>query len=401
MTITNKKENCKTLGIYVHIPFCLKKCGYCDFLSFENKAVPAHKEYVKALLNEVESYGAEYSNNYLVDSVFIGGGTPSLISPDMIGDIIGAIKYNFNFDGDTEITIEANPGTLTGEKLDAYLAAGINRLSIGAQSFDDCILKILGRVHLAGDIYKNYRLAREAGFENINLDLIFGIPGQHIDIWKETLSGAIGLDPGHISFYSLQIEEGTRFYEMFEAGMYEKLSDELDREMYHYAVRELSDAGYTHYEISNAAKDGHECRHNIKYWSFKDYLGTGLGAHSYMDGVRFGNTKDPEKYIKLNLEGNDEPHGNEKLHEWRHENSFNDDVSEYMFTGLRMTKGIDLNDFENRFGKTLADTYKKEWAAVRRYIGDGLLIIDGRSLRLSEKGIDISNRIMSEFVISN
>ena len=385
--ITNSDK--KKLGIYVHIPFCLKKCGYCDFLSFEDVPAPVHEKYVKALIKELESSVEIYGNYFIVDSIFIGGGTPSLLIPGIIYDVIQAVKSNFDVDADTEITVEANPKTLSGAKLESYLNAGINRLSLGVQSFDDIILEVLGRVHSSEDAVISFKMARKAGFKNINLDLMFGIPQQSVDTWGETIDAAIGLEPEHISFYSLQIEEETKFYEILEAGTYEKVSDELDREMYHYAIEKLRGAGYGHYEISNAAKSGCECRHNVKYWSMDDYLGVGLGAHSYIDGVRFGNIRDLEKYIGLNLEN---------PREFCRVNSAGDDMSEYMFTGLRMMKGIDLGDFESRFKKPLKDAYKGEWPAIERYIDGGFLILDGGRLKLSEKGIDISNRIMSEFV---
>ena len=398
MTITNNSSFNRTLGIYIHIPFCVKKCAYCDFLSFENESEKIHRAYVKALIKEIEAYALIYGDKYTVDSVFIGGGTPSLLLPGMIYDVIRAVKSEFNVAVNAEITIEANPGTLTGAKPEYYHNAGINRLSLGAQSFNDRILEILERVHIAGDISKHYKTARESGFENINIDLIFGIPGQNLDIWKETLDRALGLDPEHISFYGLQIEQGTKLFNMIEAGEYREIPDESDREMYHYTIKELKSSGYSHYEISNAAKAGYECRHNLKYWSMDDYLGVGLGAHSYIGGMRFGNTKDLDEYVERNLKRSSDMLEHEKVWEFFHENSASDDISEYMFTGLRMMKGVSLKDFERRFGRRIKDAYSVEWPAIERYIADGLLILDYERLKLSEKGIDISNRIMSEFV---
>ena len=266
MTTTNKP-----LGVYVHIPFCMRKCPYCDFLSFENESALVHKVYVKALMKELEAHGEVYGNDYTVNTLFIGGGTPSLLLPSMVKDIADAVKDNFNMDINSEITIEANPRTLSPAKLSGYLEAGVNRISIGVQSFNDLVLKILGRPHTAEDGYSACRMAREAGFKNINLDLMFGIPGQHGETWMETLMVAVGLSPEHVSFYSLTIEEGTKFHDMFETGPYAKLPDEVEREMHAMAVKELSGAGHQRYEISNAAKPGHECRHNIKYWTFEDF----------------------------------------------------------------------------------------------------------------------------------
>jgi len=395
MTTTNKG---KQMGIYIHIPFCVKKCGYCDFLSFESEAAVIHKVYVKALIREIETHGKSCSD-YTVDSVFIGGGTPTIILPSMISQIMEAVKGSFNVDANAEITIEGNPKTLTYEKLESYLTAGINRISIGAQSFNDLVLKILSRAHLAGDITFSFNMAREAGFKNINLDLIFGIPRQAFEVWDETLDKVIDLSPEHVSFYSLQIEKGTKFYDMFVKGPYEKISDEVDRRMYHSALKKLAGAGYGHYEISNGAKCGFECRHNVKYWTMADYIGAGLGAHSYVGGVRSSNIKDFDKYIEASL-GGGESADFSVLRETCHRNSALDDVSEYMFTGLRMVRGVDLADFEARFGKPVREMYKKEWGRIEKYAKDGFLVMDGGRLRLSPEGMDISNKIMSEFVLT-
>ena len=385
----------------MHIPFCVKKCRYCDFLSFENESAVIHKVYTKALVREIKGRAEVYNNNFTVDSIFIGGGTPSLILPGMIEEVTNAVKDNFNTSDKSEITIEANPRTLSPEKLDQYISCGINRISIGAQTFNDYLLKILGRIHVSDDISKTCKMARAAGFKNLNIDLIFGIAAQSMGIWEETLEKTLELEPEHVSFYSLQLEEGTKLHEMLARGTYKKVSDELDREMYHYAIKTLKRAGYAHYEISNAAKSGYECRHNMKYWSMRDYLGVGLGAHSYMCGKRFGNIKDLEEYIAANLENQNGPPDYERHREWNHENSVSDQMSEYMFTGLRRIDGIDPAHFEKKFNKPLKSAYFKEWPEIERYVKKGFLISDGRGLRLSEKGIDISNKIMSEFILSS
>jgi len=377
MTITNKAGSDKPLGIYVHVPFCVKKCLYCDFLSFENEDKSAHEAYAKGLIKEIEEKAAfieKAGMKYTVDTVFIGGGTPSIMAPALVGDMIYAVKQTFNVDVNIEITIEANPGTLGEEKLKSYLSYGVNRLSIGAQSFDDRMLKTLGRIHSPLDIDRCFKAARASGFKNINLDLMFALPGQTLETWEDTLDRAVELCPEHISFYSLQIEEGTKIHDLLSSGVYEGMADELDREMYRLAVKKLPEAGYAHYEISNAAKPGFECRHNIKYWTMEEYLGFGEGAHGYIGGKRLFDGK-------------------------THENSASDDISEYMFTGLRMMRGINLSDFERRFKKPVREIYHKEWPAVERYIKDGFLIMESGNIRLSEKGIDISNRIMSEFIL--
>ena len=385
----------------MHIPFCVKKCSYCDFLSFEGEQAPIHEAYAEALVKEIELLSQVYSKKYLVNSIFIGGGTPSILALSTVSGIMHAVRAAFHVEKDAEITIEANPRTLSALKLESYLSAGINRLSIGAQSLDDAVLKSLGRVHLSRDVFDCYGMARAAGFNNINLDLMFGVPGQTFEIWKSTLDEALGLEPEHVSFYSLQVEEGTKLHEMLAAGAVEGVSDELDRKMYHFAAKALQGAGYCHYEISNAAKPGLECKHNVKYWSMANYLGAGLGAHSYIGGARFGNVRSLEKYIEMGSKRSGELTEIGALREWVHENDPADDMSEYMFTGLRMMKGISTEDFENRFGRRLVDVYAKEWPAVERYISGGFLIFEGGMLRLSEKGVDISNRIMSEFMLGS
>lgn len=323
---------------------------------------------------------------YTVDTIFIGGGTPTIIEPHHIKTILDGLRENFNIAADAEITIESNPKTLTAKKLGIYREAGINRLSIGVQSFDAGMLETLGRKHTAEDAAASVKLARQQGFDNINLDLMFAIPGHSMKLWEETLAEAIDLGPEHISFYSLQIEEGTPFFEMFKAGEIEQVPDDLDRQMYHRAIAMLKGAGYCHYEISNAAKAGFECRHNLKYWSMEDYLGIGSNASSFMGGVRFAEAPSLEYHV----------------------NTIEDSMSEFVFTGLRKTGGIDLGEFEQQFGQCFWDVYSKEtlgeidYNELRAFVNEGFLIeetIGNRdTLRLSEEGMDISNRIMSIFV---
>jgi len=381
----------KKLGLYLHVPFCMKKCLYCDFLSFADASTGIQNDYMEMLIQEVVSKGKTYGNKYDVDSIFIGGGTPSLINEALIVDLMSAVRANFNVQEDAEITIESNPKTLTKKKLDAYVGAGINRISIGAQSMDDQCLKLLGRIHSAEDFIDNFKLARDAGFDNINIDLMFAIPGQSSEIWKETLNRAIELKPEHISFYSLQIEEGTPYFEMFKTGKLDQTVDEVDRDMYHTGIKTLKDAGYLHYEISNAATPGHECRHNLKYWSFDDYLGLGLGAHSFMRNARFSNEKNLESYMeKCRMGQNPE--------DWHHINTQKDSISEYIFTGLRKVEGINLREFEKTFGVSIEEYYKEQWSNINQFIRDEHLFMDRDKLMLTEKGIDIANKILVEFV---
>ena len=389
------------MGLYLHIPFCARKCNYCDFLSFGGVPEEEQTAYFNALINEIK-YNAEiYNNKYYVDTIFIGGGTPSLVGEALISEVMKEVRNNFDVVQNAEISIESNPKTLTEAKLNAYLESGINRLSIGAQSFDGGLLNCMGRIHNAEDFLKNYSAARECGFKNINIDLMFAIPGQTMKIWTDTLDRAIGLEPEHISFYSLQLEEGTPFFSMFEEGSLNQIDDELDRTMYHTAIGMLKNAGYYHYEISNAARERFECRHNLKYWSMDDYLGLGLGAHSYMDGVRFSNLTDLSRYNKI-----DEPYcRNKNLSEafspyiqWRHENTKEENLSEYLFTGMRKLDGVDLVDFEKRFGQPVEMIFSDNWPKLQKHMEDGFIIKTDHNMRFTIKGIDISNRILTEFI---
>ncbi len=381
------------MGLYIHVPFCIQKCNYCDFLSFGGAEEELQNEYFRALAKEIRQKSDDYSNKYYVDSIFIGGGTPSLVNEQRIVDIMTVVKESFSIDGNAEISMESNPKTLTKNKLETYLNAGVNRLSIGAQSFDDELLAYMGRVHTTEDFFKNYDLARECGFRNINIDLMFAIPGQTSEIWMDTMERALSLKPKHISFYSLQLEEGTPFYSMFREGSLKQTEDELDREMYHGAVRMLKDRGYLHYEISNAAMEGYRCRHNLKYWSMEDYLGLGLGAHSYMNGIRTSNITDLREYIRAGEVHSDDPERVFTI--WQHENTKEENISEYLFTGMRKIAGIELSDFRARFGADLESVYGE---VLEKYRREGLIDIVGGHLRFTETGIDISNRVLAEFV---
>lgn len=369
----------KHLGIYIHIPFCLAKCRYCGFYSRGGADEAEMGEYVKSLIADIAEYGRVYGiggEDRMVDTVFIGGGTPSILPAGAISAIMDSLRSAFHVDPEAEITIESNPKTLTEDKLRQYRRDGINRLSIGLQSFDDGCLAALGRVHTAGDFLDNFRLARACGFDNINIDLMFSIPGHTMKIWEETLRQAIALSPEHISFYSLQIEEGTPFYDMFLAGEIDQIPDETDRQMYHKAVAMLRDAGYEHYEISNAARPGRQCRHNLKYWSMEDYLGIGSAASSFVDGVRFAEAP---------------------LMEF-HENTFDDTAGEFVFTGLRKTCGIRFDDFRALTGRDFWDVFADRREELAPFFSAGQLVETAGGLALSEAGIDISNAIMAVFV---
>lgn len=375
-----------SLGLYIHIPFCVKKCSYCDFVSFEGCDDRLQRDYAAELVKEIRHWGYLYDKRFRIDTIFFGGGTPSLVDESLLCELIASIRGSFPVDSDAEITLEANPGTLTARKLEAYSAAGVNRLSIGVQSLDDEMLKNLGRIHSVDEFLKNYLLARKYGFNNINIDLMFAIPGHSLEIWADTIRKAVELAPEHISFYSLQIEENTRLYTMLKSGEIQQISDVLDREMYHMAIEALNAAGYSHYEISNASKQGYECRHNLKYWSMENYLGLGLGAHSYIDGLRFSMTEDLQGYLN-----------GEKV-KWQHKNDLKDDVSEYIFTGMRKTRGISLEDFRKRFGKELFEFYPEQRGLIGQFEQNGFIEVRDGFMRFTVKGFDVSNRILSEFI---
>lgn len=334
------------------------------------------REYTQKLLEDIKAYGEEYREIYCVDTIFIGGGTPSIIDSKLIEKMVKEIYSCFNVSEETEITIEANPKTLSEAKLQHYLESGINRLSIGLQSLDDGMLKNIGRIHTAEDFLKNFRMARDTGFDNINIDLMFGMPEHTMKSWTDTVKRIIEMNPEHISFYSLQLEEGTPFYEMYRSGKINLVDNVLERSMYHKCVENFTKAGYRHYEISNCAKPGFECRHNLKYWHFKEYLGIGANASSFMNGTRFKEGPKPEY----------------------HENDFSDNVGEYCFTALRTSDGIDFEDFRKTFGKDVKEVFSDRWHELERFEDRRLLLITPKNIELTTAGIDLSNDIMEVFV---
>jgi len=340
------------------------------------------ESYTKALIEDIRRSGQRES---IVDTVFFGGGTPSLLPVSTLEQVLSNLMQHFRFDEAMEITVEANPGTIDKGKLNSYRNLGINRISIGVQSLNDKVLKALGRIHDAEQARSTFRDAREAGFDNINLDLMFAVPGQEWTDWISTLENTIDLAPDHISFYSLQLEKGTPLYQRFEEGSLTDVDVETDRRMYRTALRMLENAGYLPYEISNASIPGKECRHNLKYWSMEDYLGLGLGAHSFFCNQRFQKEDDMAKYLE-------DPAVKE-----RYTNSRTDSISEFLFTGLRKRTGISLEEFKDRFDVELFHLYSKEIDTHRQA---GLLILNdaGTNLLLTEQGIDLSNHVLSDFV---
>lgn len=374
------------LGIYLHIPFCLKKCDYCDFPSFEKKTPCQWKEYVEELIKEINFYGESIGDNYLVDTVFFGGGTPSILTSEMVGGILDEIKKSFNVKEDAEITIEVNPGTVNENKLRNYLDIGINRLSIGIQSFDEKLLDLLGRIHGKKEAEEAYRIARKVGFNNISLDLMFAIPTQSLETWESSINAAIRLNPEHISFYELSYEEGTPFNEARKRKAIIPVEEELDRKMYRKGLSLLKGKGYENYEISSMAKPGYQCKHNLKYWSMDDYLGLGIGAHSFIKGKRSSNTVSWDQYFsgfKLN---------NEYI------NSEYDNRSEYIFTGMRKTIGISFHNFKEEFNIDYFDYIGQRKDKLLDYQEKGLIVVDLQGMRFTELGIDFSDRILADLM---
>ena len=375
----NRKDN--SFELYIHIPFCVRKCAYCDFLSAPGSE-EAKASYTKALLREIEAVKTEKRE---VSSIFVGGGTPSALSPSLMGDIFEKIHESFSVAQDAEITIEANPGTLSKEKLFLYKNAGINRLSLGLQSPEEAELKSLGRIHTYEEFLESFSLAREAGFQNINVDLMCALPDQTYEGWIRNLRTVAALHPEHISAYSLIIEEGTPF-----AKRKLNLPDEdTEYRMYEDTAGILAEYGYEQYEISNYAKKGLACRHNIGYWTRKEYLGLGLGAASLWGNQRFSNTSDFSAYLK-------ESGSPEKIRENRETLSLEDEMSEFMFLGLRMTEGVSKAEFLESFGTPIESVYGK---VLDKYKNMGLLEEKEGRIFLTRAGIHVSNGVMAEFLL--
>lgn len=373
------------MELYLHMPFCVRKCAYCDFLSF-----PTDQEtqnlYTRRLREDIDAMGKKYGD-IPVDTIFIGGGTPSVPDSALIVGIMEHVRKAFHVAEDAEISMEANPGTVTREKLTDYRQAGINRLSFGLQSANDRELKLLGRIHTWTEFLESFHLARECGFTNINIDLMSALPGQTRESWKDTLKRVTDLNPEHISAYSLIIEDGTPFGEKYGSEEGRKLlpDEDSEREMYHETKRFLRDCGYERYEISNYAKPGRACRHNIGYWTGVPYLGLGLGASSYMDGCRFAVNSDMKQYLE-------EKPGMftdvEKL-------TKKDMEEEFFYVGLRMTAGVSLPEFERRFGVSAKDVYP---GLMEMFVEEKAAVFQGDRFVLTDYGLDVSNYIMAQFL---
>lgn len=374
----------KEIGIYIHIPFCIKKCEYCDFVSYCNKEkyVP---QYINALKKEIKN---NINKEYKITTIYIGGGTPSSIEENYIADIIETIKLNMNDENlkefkNVEVTIEVNPGTVTEKKLETYKEIGINRLSIGLQETHDELLKSIGRIHTYEEFLKTYNLARKIGLNNINVDLMIALPNQTIQDIKENLEKIIKLNPEHISVYSLILEEGTPFYNKYNENKIKLPDEKLERNMYWYVKNTLENNGYIHYEISNFSKKGFESKHNMNCWNQEEYFGFGVAAHSYNNKTRYSNTNNIEEYIK---------ESNKIIHE---EQTLEDMQKEYMLLGLRKIEGINIQKFKNKFAQNPIFIFKEQ---LSKLVDEELIVIDGNEIKLTNKGLDLANIVWEEFI---
>lgn len=371
----------QNFGIYVHIPFCQKKCRYCDFISFDKCDEEIKEKYVQAILREIENCKIQKK----VSTIYIGGGTPSVLPAEWIQKILEKIHQKFEVEKNVEITIELNPGTANREKLETYKKMGINRLSIGVQSTQNRLLEMLGRIHQFEDFEKIYKEARSVGFNNINVDLMLGLPTQSLKDLEESLQKIIAWEPEHISVYSLILEEGTELEKLVSENKLEMISEDLEREMYWQTKKILEKNGYCHYEISNFAKKGFESKHNLACWEQEEYIGFGLAAHSYVDKKRFSNVDDLEEYIENRNE-------NKIVHE---KQTFEEQAKEYMMLGLRKIEGVSISEFEQKFQVHPLFYFRFEISKLEE---EGLLEVDLDAIRLTKKGLDLANLVFEEFV---
>lgn len=397
----------RSIGVYLHIPFCVQKCAYCDFLSGPATR-QRQQEYVESLLREI-AWESKYYTEYKIQTIFFGGGTPSILEAEEIAKILDCVREYYQIDAKAEVTLEMNPGTAEWDKLLKLKKAGINRLSIGLQSANNAELKMLGRIHTYEDFQRTYYQAREAGFANINIDLMSALPGQHMDRWIQTLEKVLMLRPEHLSAYSLIIEEGTRLYENRDAWASVPDEDE-DRQMYQETKRILAKHGYHRYEISNYAQIGYECKHNKIYWQrgvwhTADFVGFGLGASSTVGNWRWENTVDMEWYLsvfqKQKIEQydsrlTDSYSGKVCVKEAVTTLSFEQQMEEFMFLGLRMMKGISKQEFADSFGVNIDDVYKNE---LQKWLQMGMMVQKGDMVMLTNAGIDVSNTVLSSFIL--
>lgn len=375
------------LGLYIHVPFCAQKCNYCDFNSYKIEEKNQKTDYLISIRKEMELYKEEFKSKEFT-SVFLGGGTPSILTPEELTTLMENIYSNFNIGKDAEITMECNPGTLDKAKLKAIKSLGINRLSMGLQVTQDHHLKYIGRIHTYEQFEKNYKDAIEVGINNINVDLMYSLPNQSFDEWKETLNKIINLNPSHISAYSLILEEGTKFYDMYLNKEFELNDEEVDINIYNYTIDTLYKNGYHQYEISNYAKEGYECKHNIVYWKCDNYLGLGPGASGYINNYRYSNICDIKGYNKC-LEYDKRPIEEKNIL------SKKDEMEEFIFMGLRMNKGINLDEFYKRFNIDFKHRYNDILGKLKNL---NLIIEQNNNIILTQRGREISNTVFVEFI---
>jgi len=379
------------LSLYLHIPYCAQKCAYCDFNSYAGSILEDQIAYVAALEAEMRRYAADprVAGRPIV-TAFAGGGTPTLLPSRLLAQVLAKAREIFPFAADAEVSVEANPGTVdfAGDKLRAAFAAGANRLSFGVQAFQDELLQRLGRVHSVAEVERAVAAARAAGFRNLNLDLMYGLPGQGVNDWRETLEHALALAPEHISAYSLIIEEGTAFHVEWERGRLEVPDEAVEEEMFHLVRATLGAAGYEQYEVSNFARPGYRSRHNQVYWRNEEYLGLGAGAHSYLNGERFWNIRLPQTYVRRLKAGQSPVEGGEQL-------DAPGAMAETMMMGLRLLDGVEEERFATRFGRPLGEVYGPVLSRLQR---DGLLEQAGAAWRLTARGLRLGNQVWAEFL---
>lgn len=373
----------KEISLYIHIPFCKQRCFYCDFPTFAGKE-RFREEYIDALIKEIK----EKCSDYLIKTIFIGGGTPSYLEESNLEKLLIAVS-NLNLSSKLEYSMECNPGTVNENKLKIMKKYGINRISFGLQSCNDNLLEKIGRIHTLEEFLENYNLARKVGFKNINVDLMYGLPNLTIQDWRNTLEKVCELKPEHISAYSLIIEEGTAFYKLYEKDKLELPSEDEERIMDKITKDILKANGYHQYEISNFALDGKECEHNKVYWSLDEYIGVGSASSSYIDGYRFTNTNNINDYIE-------KISNNVSVVIESYENSIEDEMEEFVFMGLRMVSGINLLKFEKKFGVHINSIYQE---IIEKNIKEGLLVVEENKMFLTAKGMELSNSVMSDFIL--
>ncbi len=369
------------IGLYVHTPLCVQKCNYCDFCSYSVASADWRSTYMEKICAEIESYK---DRDILLDTVFFGGGTPSLLSAVEFSEICESIRKTFKIDSNVEFTLEANPKTLTAENLEVYISSGVNRLSIGLQSIHENEMKILGRIHNFDDFIESYNLARGLGINNINIDLMYGIPDQTVESFEQTLERVLSIYPEHISLYGLILEEGTPFYSMRKDLKLPTEDTECD--MYLLAADKLRASGYSHYEISNYARAGYESRHNLKYWRCQEYIGVGVSAYSYLDSQRFGNSSKIYEYLAADS----------KEYSYREKIDRETLMYEYVMLGLRLRDGISLEEYLRSFGEDFINNQRDK--KIKEYISLGYMIIKDGRLYLTERGFYISNSILCDLL---